>query len=207
MGFLENLLGLGDSQQAHARVYQQDQVPEEHKSSFTHELISGAAGFEAMKAYEHHVAQNGPPPSHQLMKELLAGFAAAEVDKQFESKGLNWLDREKAKRGAIEQAHHLADQQYGAGNVQPDGHFGQQNMGYAQGFQQSGYGGQQGGGYGGQQGGGYGGQQGGGYGGQQGGYEGENRGEGHHHHHHGGERREGEFQGQNQGGYNQGGGY
>lgn len=30
--------------------------------------------------------------------------------------GLDYLDREKAKRRAIEQAHHLADERYGAGN-------------------------------------------------------------------------------------------
>jgi hypothetical protein len=34
-----------------------------------------------MKAYENHVRASGQEPSHPLMKELLAGFAAAEVDK------------------------------------------------------------------------------------------------------------------------------
>jgi hypothetical protein len=71
----------------------------------------------AMKAYEDHVRRTGQQVSHPLMKELLAGFAAAEVDKLFETKGLDYLDREKAKRHAIQQAHHVAEQQYGVGGV------------------------------------------------------------------------------------------
>lgn len=35
----------------------------EHKAKLSHELIGGAAGFEAMKAYEQHCARNGQPPS------------------------------------------------------------------------------------------------------------------------------------------------
>jgi hypothetical protein len=35
----------------------------EHKAKLSHELIGGAAGFEAMKAYEQHCAKNGQPPS------------------------------------------------------------------------------------------------------------------------------------------------
>lgn len=68
-----------------------------------------------MKAYENHVARNGKPPSvrstllfknhtfncwtallttryplqHALAKQMLAGFAAAEVDKLFETKGMS----------------------------------------------------------------------------------------------------------------------
>ncbi len=70
-----------------------------------------------MKAYEDHVRRTGQQVSHPLMKELLAGFAAAEVDKLFETKGLDYLDREKAKRHAIQQAHHLANEQYGQGGT------------------------------------------------------------------------------------------
>ncbi len=60
-----------------------------------------------MRTYEQHVGRHGHPPNHQKMKELLAGFAAAEVDKLFETHGLNWLDREKAKHLAIQQAHRV----------------------------------------------------------------------------------------------------
>ena len=34
---------------------------------------------------------------HQLSKEVLAGLVGAEVDKLFETHGLDFLDREKAK--------------------------------------------------------------------------------------------------------------
>ncbi|KAK4048171.1 hypothetical protein OIO90_005935 [Microbotryomycetes sp. JL221] len=90
-----------DSQQAQA--YQQVQQGE-HKSSWSHELIAGAAAFEAARAYEKHVAQNGPPPNHQMAKELLAGFAGAEADKLFETHGLDFIDRERAQYAAKEQA-------------------------------------------------------------------------------------------------------
>ncbi len=70
-----------------------------------------------MKAYEDHVRRTGEKVSHPLMKEMLAAFAAAEVDKLFETKGLDYLDREKAKRHAIQQAHHIANEQYGQGGT------------------------------------------------------------------------------------------
>ncbi|GFZ43321.1 hypothetical protein JCM24511_01041 [Saitozyma sp. JCM 24511] len=86
------------------QVYNIDPNNPEHKAKLSHELIGGAAGFEAMKAYEQHCARNGQPPSHAMAKELLAGFAAAEVDRLFETKGLDAYDREEAKRHAKQQA-------------------------------------------------------------------------------------------------------
>ncbi len=47
-----------------------------------------------MRAYEQHEERNGKPEKHQFAKELLAGFAGAEVDKLFETKGLDFMDRE-----------------------------------------------------------------------------------------------------------------
>jgi hypothetical protein len=44
-----------------------------------------------MKAYEDHARLTGGKVSHPLMKEMLAGFATAEVDKLFETKGLDFL--------------------------------------------------------------------------------------------------------------------
>ncbi len=70
-----------------------------------------------MKAYEDHCRRTGERVSHPFMKEMLAGFAAAEVDKLFETKGLDFLDREKAKRHAIDQAHHIANERYGQGGT------------------------------------------------------------------------------------------
>ncbi len=72
-----------------------------------------------MKAYEDHCRDSGETVSHGKMKELLAAFAAAEVDKLVETKGLDFLDREKLKRIASHQAHALADEKYGPGQVGP----------------------------------------------------------------------------------------
>lgn len=102
--------------------------------------------------------------------------------------GLDYLDREKAKRQAVEQAHHLANERYGHGHngvnyLRQNGGYGNDyNPGYGGGYNRppgygppqgeygGGYGGAPGGGYGGPPGGGYGGPPGGGYGGPQGGY-------------------------------------
>ena len=43
----------------------------------------------------------------------IAGIAGAEVDKLFETKGLDFIDREKAKRHAKQQAEQMYDHQYG----------------------------------------------------------------------------------------------
>lgn len=51
--------------------------------------------------------------SHQFAKELLAGFAGAEVDKLAETKGADYIDREKAKRQARERSEELYDSHYG----------------------------------------------------------------------------------------------
>ncbi len=71
----------------------------------------------AMKAYEDYERRTGEKVSHPLMKEMLAGFATAEVDRLVETKGLDYLDQEKAKRRAVEQAHYIAEQQYGPGGT------------------------------------------------------------------------------------------
>jgi hypothetical protein len=71
----------------------------------------------AMKAYEDHIRNTGEQVSHPRMKEMLAAFATAEVDKLFQTHGLDFLDREQAKRRAVHQAHHLAEERYGPGNT------------------------------------------------------------------------------------------
>lgn len=48
---------LDDSDQAQA--YNTYNGQEEHDPSAIHELIAGAASYEAAKAYENHVAENG----------------------------------------------------------------------------------------------------------------------------------------------------
>lgn len=51
--------------------------------------------------------------NHGLAKELLAAVAGAEVDKLAETKGLDFVDKERAKHHAKKQAEQLYDQQYG----------------------------------------------------------------------------------------------
>lgn len=76
-----------------------------------HELVAGAAGFEALRLYEKHREKEGIKGHHEMAKELLAGFAAAEVDKLFEKHHYEHLEQEKAKQAAQEQAAQLWDQQ------------------------------------------------------------------------------------------------
>ncbi|CAG8905914.1 unnamed protein product [Penicillium egyptiacum] len=96
-----------DSDQAQAYNSYNDQT--EHDPSIIHELIAGAASYEAAKAYENHVAENGEPDSHAKAKEILAGFAGAFVDREVETKGLDFLDAEQAKYQASQQVHDAYD--------------------------------------------------------------------------------------------------
>ncbi|KAI0401329.1 hypothetical protein F4802DRAFT_433888 [Xylaria palmicola] len=84
-----------------------------HESHLSHELIGGGAAFEAMKLFEDRQRREGKTVKHAFAKEMLAGIAGAEVDKLFETKGLDAWDREKAKHHAKKQAEHLYDEQYG----------------------------------------------------------------------------------------------
>lgn len=60
---------LDDSEQANNYDQWNNSNPEEHEPSFAHELIAGAASFEAAKAYENHVAQNGKHGSYHCVRE------------------------------------------------------------------------------------------------------------------------------------------
>ncbi|KAH9980156.1 hypothetical protein BGW80DRAFT_483442 [Lactifluus volemus] len=80
----------------HAQSYEQvNNAP--HKAKLSHELIASAAAFEAAKAYEDHVARNGKPDSHAKAKEIFAGLAGFAVDRLVETKGLDFVDAQKAK--------------------------------------------------------------------------------------------------------------
>ncbi|KAK5993711.1 hypothetical protein PT974_07147 [Cladobotryum mycophilum] len=99
----------GDSDQAQA--YDQYQQAPPHEAHVTHELLGGAAAFEAAKAYEDHVAKNGRPDSHARAKEVVAGLIGAFVDREAETKGLDFIDREKTKRHAEQQVYQQIDDQ------------------------------------------------------------------------------------------------
>ncbi|KAH9002705.1 hypothetical protein EDB86DRAFT_3100521 [Lactarius hatsudake] len=74
--------------------------PHEHEAKLSHELIAGAAAFEAAKAYQDHLERNGKPSSHAKAKEIFAGLAGVAVDRLVETKGLDFIDKQKAKRYA-----------------------------------------------------------------------------------------------------------
>ncbi|KAJ7283573.1 hypothetical protein C8J57DRAFT_1171348 [Mycena rebaudengoi] len=86
-----------DESEAYNEVVNVSPENTEHKAKLSHELIAAAAAYEAAKKYEEHVAANGKPESHAKAKELIAAFSAAFVDRMVETKGLDHIDKEKAK--------------------------------------------------------------------------------------------------------------
>ncbi|KAN0104984.1 Protein of unknown function (DUF3759) domain containing protein [Hyaloscypha variabilis] len=106
--------GWDDSEQQYQRAQNGDF--ENHEASFGHEALAGAASFGAFKFFEDRQRKEGKPISHQFAKELLVGLAGAEVDKLVETKGLDYIDREKAKRHAKENVEHLYDEHYVRGH-------------------------------------------------------------------------------------------
>ncbi|KAK9390080.1 hypothetical protein V1515DRAFT_592882 [Lipomyces mesembrius] len=111
MQAFENLFDFGHSQSQ--QIYANDFTPEEHKSKFSHEAIAAAASFEAFKLFEDRQRREGRPVSHAFAKEVLMGLAGGEVDKLIETKGLDFYDRERAKRHAREQVNQMYDLHYG----------------------------------------------------------------------------------------------
>lgn len=107
----DSIFGRDEAMRANEEVYGSTK---EHQGSFTHEAIAGAAGFEAMKALENRLRESGEKVTHPLMKEMLLGLAAGEVDKLIETKGLDKIDAIKAKRMAGQVAHKIADEKYPA---------------------------------------------------------------------------------------------
>ncbi|EPS40006.1 hypothetical protein H072_6261 [Dactylellina haptotyla CBS 200.50] len=75
----------------------------EHKGKRSHELIAGAAAFAAFHAFENHQKAQGKPVSHALAKELLAAFAAAEVEKLIETKGREKWDEYRSRSKTREE--------------------------------------------------------------------------------------------------------
>ncbi|ORZ03647.1 hypothetical protein BCR43DRAFT_483709 [Syncephalastrum racemosum] len=74
-----------------------------HEGSLTHELIAGAASYQAAKAYNEHCEKNGKPVDHAHAKQIMAGLAGGVVDKLIETKGLDAIDKHKAKKQAEDQ--------------------------------------------------------------------------------------------------------
>ncbi|KAI6165804.1 hypothetical protein EDD17DRAFT_186818 [Pisolithus thermaeus] len=89
---------------AEAAAYKQVTGSGGHTAKLSHELIAAAASYEAAKAYEHHVAKNGKPVNHQKAVELVAALTGAFVDRIAETKGMDELDKQRAKHDAHKRA-------------------------------------------------------------------------------------------------------
>ncbi|KAJ3027421.1 UNVERIFIED_CONTAM: hypothetical protein HDU68_003878 [Siphonaria sp. JEL0065] len=102
----------GDTHPHHEAVY-----THKKKENFTHEIIAAAAGFEAMRLLENHMTKvNGKPvgSNHHIFRELLAGFAAAEIDKIIEEHMIqDQYDVEKIKADARSHALKHYNESYG----------------------------------------------------------------------------------------------
>ncbi|CAO3701492.1 unnamed protein product [Rhizopus stolonifer] len=85
------------------------QTEEGHQGHLSHELIGGAASYEAVKAYQKHCEEQGKPSDHATAKALLAGFAGAAAMKLIETKGLDAIDKYKAKQQAEENVKNYYD--------------------------------------------------------------------------------------------------
>ncbi|KAJ7664670.1 hypothetical protein DFH06DRAFT_1188318 [Mycena polygramma] len=75
-----------------------------HKGDISHELLAGAASFAAAHEYTKHCAANGKPQSHAEAIDLLAGFAGAFIDHEAETRGMDEIAKQKAKRAASDNA-------------------------------------------------------------------------------------------------------
>ncbi|TID22889.1 signal transduction protein [Venturia nashicola] len=100
--------GWGESHDAYNEVQNSD-----NKAELSHEVLAGGASFAAFKMFEDNQRKEGKPVSHQFAKELLVGLAGAEVDRLAETKGADYIDRERAKHEAKKNAEHMYDQHYG----------------------------------------------------------------------------------------------
>ncbi|KAL3422892.1 putative CipC-like antibiotic response protein [Phlyctema vagabunda] len=100
------VFGWGESEQAY------NDVQSDNQSSFGHEALAGAASFGAFKIFEDRQRAEGKPVSHQFAKEMLVGLAGAEIDKLAETKGEDFVDRERAKHAAKQNVERMYDDHY-----------------------------------------------------------------------------------------------
>lgn len=82
-------------------------------SNLSHEVVAGAASFAATKMFEDRQRKKGLPVSHSIAKKALSSLAGSEIDKIFETKGLNHLDKAETKNEAIDKVRQNYDESYG----------------------------------------------------------------------------------------------
>ncbi|KAI9930050.1 hypothetical protein ASPWEDRAFT_283469 [Aspergillus wentii DTO 134E9] len=104
--------GFHESHEAHEQVYGE----KKHEGKLSHELIAGAASFEAMKAWENHQRKEGKTVKHSFAKEAIAGLVGSQIDRLAETKGMDQVDKMKAHHHAKKNAEEMYDQHYVQGH-------------------------------------------------------------------------------------------
>ncbi|KAI7868415.1 hypothetical protein BDF14DRAFT_1956388 [Spinellus fusiger] len=97
----------------HEEVYSDKNLS---KATLTHRTVGGAAAYDAVKTFGNHCQTQGKPSGHAEAKQLISGFSADAVDRIFETKGLDYLDKQKAKQSAENQAFDFYDKEILSGN-------------------------------------------------------------------------------------------
>lgn len=85
----------------------------DNRTKLSHDIVAGAASFEATRLFEDKHRKNGKPVSHAFAKKTLTAFASSEVDKLFEVKELSHLDKNQIKSEAIRMVEKEYETYYG----------------------------------------------------------------------------------------------
>jgi hypothetical protein len=119
-----------ECERSYNRVYDDNNFrADTHPHLLGHQAVAGVAALAGFKAFEDHQRKEGlsaqlewphniyylltgKPVSHQFAKEMLAGFAGAEVDKMAQRRGDGWFHREMARHQAQENAKQMYDDYY-----------------------------------------------------------------------------------------------
>ncbi|KAI6025612.1 cipC protein [Pisolithus orientalis] len=92
--------------------FQNDHDDVHNNGNLTHDALAGAVAYEAAKAYENHLAENGKPDDHARAKELIAGFVGAAATHLAETKGRDAYDKYKVEHDAKKRLHEHVDKEY-----------------------------------------------------------------------------------------------
>ncbi|KAG0178972.1 hypothetical protein DFQ28_004686 [Apophysomyces sp. BC1034] len=98
----KEMLNERELNEAHEKVYTKK------KAKLSHELLAGAAAFEAVKAWERKQESEGKEVHHATAKKLIASIAAAELVKLFEERGSSSDDeddddKKEEKKGLMQR--------------------------------------------------------------------------------------------------------
>ncbi|KAI7860605.1 hypothetical protein BDC45DRAFT_563765 [Circinella umbellata] len=97
--------------EVHRQVYNE---PTERKAHLSHQLIAGAAAYEAVKAYGRHQEGKGEEFNHSFIKKSVAAIAAAQIVKFAEEHDWSSKDKEEATRQAEAAANHYSQREFGS---------------------------------------------------------------------------------------------